>query len=133
MKRIFLLVGLAAITHVASAAEFATQVVSSECEVVAKDGSVTGALVGSGVGASVGSVVGRSLFGRGGGLVGGLLGGIGGGAVGEEVAAKRVYNCLLTVRDPQGQTIYVESVGRVRNVGEAVRIFSNPDGTYLVR
>lgn len=115
------------------AGEFASRVLSSECEVVSESGSTTGALVGTGVGGAVGGVVGQALFGDAGGAVGSLLGGIGGGVTGENIGAKRVYNCLLAVRDPKGRTIYVESVGRIRNPGEAVRVFVNPDGTYLVR
>ena len=136
MKRtsMFMLLALASCAaQPAFANGFATTVISSECELVAKDGSATGAVVGTGAGAAVGGYIGDSLFGRGGGAIGALIGGIAGGAAGENVAAKRVYSCLLTVRNPEGKAIYVETTGRLRNVGETVRVFVNPDGTYLAR
>ena len=131
---LFLTLAIAGCTaQPAFAQEFTSTIISSECQVVATSGSTSGALIGGAAGAVAGNIIGEALFGRSGRSLGTLLGGAGGAVAGEQLAASRTYSCLLVVKDPSGQHVYVESVGVLRNPGQQVRVYPSNSGTYIVR
>lgn len=109
---------------------------SSQCEVVAKSGSMTGSAVGSIAGVAIGGWLGRELLGgRAGQNLGAVVGGLGGSAVGENAAASRTYNCLVQVSVP-GHTIpiYVAVVrAQPVNVGQSVILVKDVNGNWLGR
>ena len=109
---------------------------SSQCEVVAKTGSLTGSAVGTVAGAAVGGFLGRAVFGgKTGQNLGTVLGGLGGSAVGENVAASRTYNCLVQVSVPGHTTpIYVAVIrSQPINVGQSVILVKDVNGNWLGR
>lgn len=109
---------------------------SSQCEVVAKSGSMTGSAVGTVAGAAIGGWLGRELLGgRAGQNLGAVVGGLGGSAVGENAAASHTYNCLAQVSVP-GHTapIYVAVVrSQPVNVGQSVILVKDVNGNWLGR
>lgn len=109
---------------------------SSQCEVVAKSGSMTGSAVGSVAGAAIGGWLGRELLGgRAGQNLGAVVGGLGGSAVGENAAASRTYNCLVQVSVPGHTTpIYVAVIrSQPVNVGQSVILVKDVNGNWLGR
>lgn len=115
-----------------NAQQAAGQVVSSDCQPVAKSTSAAGAIGGSAVGGVVGGWVGEALFGRAGRSIGAGLGGIGGAFAGEGLATTTTYECLLAVDTADGK-VWAKSVGRLYNPGQAVIIVKLSDGSYAVR
>lgn len=108
-------------------------ITNAQCELVQKQGSVAGAIGGGAVGAVAGGVLGKALFGKGGDAIGGLLGGLAGGTVGENMAAERIYRCVIRVTYSSDKQHWVETVGRSRYInGEAVRMVRNGEGQWLL-
>lgn len=108
---------------------------SSECEVVAKSGSLTGSAVGSVAGAAIGGWLGRELLGgRSGQNLGAVIGGLGGSAVGENAAATRTYNCLVKVQVAGQPSMFVSVIrSQPINVGQSVIMVKDVNGNWLGR
>jgi outer membrane lipoprotein SlyB len=116
----------------AEAQQQSAVITESTCEVVAKSGSAAGAIGGAAVGEIAGSIVGEALFGSSGRGLGSLLGGGAGSAIGENAFANNTYRCVLTVRTSDGKNVYLESLGKLRNIGQAVTIVQKGDGDYII-
>lgn len=105
----------------------------SECELVAKSGSVSGEAIGAVSGAVIGGFLGRELGGRSAGGIGAFLGGMAGSVAGENIAASRTYTCLLKVRNAQfgDVPVYVLSTkNRPVNVGESIKLYRDINGAW---
>lgn len=107
-------------------------ITESSCELVAQSESVAGGAVGGGIGAAAGGILTGLVFGRDYAPIGSFVGGLTGTAVGANAGSSRTYSCLVKARTTDGD-IYVETTGRLRNVGQSLILVKAQDGTWLVR
>lgn len=112
---------------------YTASVQEASCEVVAKSTSTSGAITGGVVGSAAGAVGARLLFGKEATGLGALFGGAVGGFAGEEMTAKRTYNCMLKVNAYSfDNPIYVENIGRLYNRYDPITIV-RVNGSWRVK
>lgn len=107
-------------------------ILESTCEMVAQSESVAGGAVGGAVGSVAGGLLAGLVFGRDYVNAGAALGGVGGTVVGANSNASRTYKCLVKARTNTGD-VYVETTGRIRNVGQSIVLVKDGNGNWLVR
>ena len=108
-------------------------ILESTCEMVAKSESVAGAGVGGAVGSVAGGLLTGLVFGRDYVNAGAALGGVAGTVVGANSNASRTYKCLVKAQLSDRTNVYVETTGRIRNVGQSIILVKDGNGNWLVR